>query len=103
MRPGATQERCHFFLSYAHSAPLSADVRPDTDTDTWVRRCFEDLSGEVGRLLSRDPRGVGFVDYLAEPGADWKAVQTEMLGRAEVFVPLYSPGYFNKSWPMRER
>ncbi|GAA2597249.1 hypothetical protein GCM10010435_90670 [Winogradskya consettensis] len=92
-----------FFLSYAHSAPLTDAGRRDTDTDYWVRRCFNDLSQEVARLLSTDPGRVGFVDYLVEPGADWKAMLTDSLGRAEVFVPLYSPGYFNKSWPLRER
>jgi FxsC-like protein len=96
-------DRCHFFLSYAHSAPLADGDRLDTDTDVWVRRCFEDLSAEVAGLLDADPRTVGFVDYLVQPGADWKAMLTDQLGRAEVFVALYSPGYVNKSWPMRER
>ena len=103
MNGAVTSARCHFFLSYAHSAPLNTSGRRDTDTDVWVRRCFEDLSRAVAGLLGARPAAVGFVDYLVEPGADWKAMLTDKLGAAEVFVPLYSPGYFNKSWPMRER
>ncbi|MEU8242562.1 TIR-like protein FxsC [Actinoplanes missouriensis] len=92
-----------FFLSYAHSAPLTTSGRRDTDTDVWVRRCFEDLSRAVADRTGAEPADVGFADYLLEPGTDWKALITEQLARAAVFVPLYSPGYFNKSWPMRER
>lgn len=103
MNAAAKSGRCRFFLSYAHSAPLNTSGRRDTDTDVWVRTCFEKLSEAVGGLLGADPAQVGFVDYLVEPGTDWKAMLTDRLGTAEVFVPLYSPGYFNKSWPMRER
>jgi FxsC-like protein len=103
MSPADSYDRCHFFLSYAHSEPLTNGGRRDTDTDHWVSRCYDDLSAEVARLLGADPQRVGFVDYLAPTGADWKDVLTEKLGVAQVFVPLYSPGYFNKSWPIRER
>lgn len=103
MSPAAADDHCHFFLSYAHSAPLSESEHIAQDTDRWVRQCFEDLSTEVAGILGEDPGTVGFADYLAEPGADGKAVLSEKLGLTRVFVPLYSPGYFNKSWPMRER
>ncbi|GLY00194.1 MULTISPECIES: TIR-like protein FxsC [Actinoplanes] len=91
-----------FFLSYAHSVPLS-DRRGTDDTDIWVRRCFDDLKREVTALTGAPSADTGFVDYQAGPGADWKAMLDEQLGRADVFVPLYSPGYFNKSWPQQER
>lgn len=96
-----TPDRCYFFLSYAKSAPGTSSG--NRDTDIWVRSCFDDLSAAVGRLLGRDPAAVGFVDDLLAPGTTSKATIAEQLGRAEVFVPLYSPGYFLKSWPMRER
>jgi hypothetical protein len=97
----ATTARCRFFLSYAHSDPLNTSG--NRDTDVWVRSCFDDLAAAVGALVGEDPATVGFADYLLAPGTDSKARLTEQLGRAEVFVPLYSPGYFIKSWPMRER
>jgi hypothetical protein len=94
-------DRCRFFLSYAKSAPGTSSGH--RDTDIWVRNCFDDLSTAVARQLGTDPASVGFVDDLLAPGATSKATIAEQLGRAEVFVPLYSPGYFLKSWPMRER
>ncbi|MEU4161499.1 TIR-like protein FxsC [Actinoplanes sp. NPDC026670] len=94
-------DRCRFFLSYAKSAPGTSPG--NRDTDIWVRNCFDDLSTAVARQLGADPATVGFVDDLLAPGATSKATIAEQLGRAEVFVPLYSPGYFLKSWPMRER
>ncbi|WP_433076347.1 TIR-like protein FxsC [Dactylosporangium sp. CA-052675] len=102
MSPAPPQRRCWFFLSYAHSQPLPG--REETDTDGNVRTLFGDLSAEVARLVGAEPgTRVGFFAALAEPGSDWKARQGEMLAQADVFVALYSPNYFNKSWPMRER
>src|SRR4051812_44361657 len=103
MNAATASARCLFFLSYAHSAPLATMGDTNSDADVWVRRCFADLSEAVAGLLGADPATVGFVDYLVEPGTDLKAMLTEKLGKAEVFVPLYSPGYFNKAWPIRER
>ncbi|WP_433789140.1 TIR-like protein FxsC [Actinoplanes sp. CA-252034] len=100
MNPSVT-DRCRFFLSYAKSAPGTSPGH--RDTDIWVRNCFDDLSAAVARLVGADPVTVGFVDDLLAPGATSKATIAERLGRAEVFVPLYSPGYFLKSWPIRER
>lgn len=90
----------YFFLSYAHSAPV--EFQPETP-DYWVQRVFEDLS-EAVRQAARLGRGenVGFFDGLLEPGADWDEQAAEMLGQAQVFVPLYSTRYFSMSWPGRE-
>src|SRR6185312_5509288 len=46
---------------------------------------------------------IGFYDQQIPSGADLKAWLSTALGSTEVFVPLYSPGYFRKSWPMREQ
>jgi len=45
---------------------------------------------------------IGFFDQQIPPGASMKAQLCDALDHAEMFVPLYSPGYFSKSWPMRE-
>lgn len=92
----------YFFLSYAHSGPSSEGAVRTTDSE--VRRFFVDLSLEVAEragLAGAD--SAGFLDQNLPLGADWNAAITNALGRAQVFVPLYSPSYFNKSWPKRER
>lgn len=92
----------YFFLSYAHSAPPTEEM--STDTDHWVRVFYRDLADEVRRWAQPSAGlGGGFFDDLLKPGSDWNAVLGDALGAAEVFVALYSPGYFSKSWPMRER
>jgi FxsC-like protein len=94
--------RYYFYLSYGHSVRLRADDRPDTDH--WAGRLFTDLSAEVARLAGVDPATpVGYYDDLVRPMSDWKAELTGVLSSTDVFVALYSPGYFNKSWPLRER
>ncbi len=94
--------RYHFYLSYAHSAPLGADAPPDTDHSVGV--LFKDLSREVADLLGADRASpAGYYDDTVVPGAGWKATLGAVLGATDVFVALYSPGYFTKSWPRRER
>lgn len=98
--PDAT--RYYFYLSYAHSAPLVADALPDSDH--WVGILFKDLSREVAALVGAPGGGpVGYFDDLVRPGADWKTALAGVLGATDVFVALYSPGYFNKAWPLQER
>ncbi|MEH0937929.1 TIR-like protein FxsC [Micromonospora psammae] len=92
----------YFFLSYAHSVPLSAAARPDTDF--WVTRFFQDLGTAVRDGASRTGElDVGFFDGLVNPGADLKQTLTEALSLAHVFVPLYSPNYFRNAWAVGER
>jgi FxsC-like protein len=94
--------RYYFYLSYAHSAPLVADSLPDSDH--WVGILFKDLSREVAAMVgARGGNPVGYFDDLVRPGADWKTELAGVLGATDVFVALYSPGYFNKSWPLQER
>ncbi|MGI9002598.1 MAG: TIR-like protein FxsC [Pseudonocardia sp.] len=92
----------YFFLSYAHSAPTSERVRSDSDPSVGV--FFEDLATAVAaRAKPAEGMEIGFFDQQIPPGVDMKAQLSDALGAAEVFVPLYSPGYFAKSWPMREQ
>ncbi|MEU6072863.1 TIR-like protein FxsC [Micromonospora sp. NPDC047074] len=92
----------YFFLSYAHSVPLSAASRPDTDY--WVSRFFQDLTAAVRRGATRaGDLDAGFFDGLVSPGADLRQTLTDALSLAHVFVPLHSPNYFRNAWALGER
>ena len=91
----------YFFLSYAHSVPLSAAARPDTDY--WVTRFFQDLHAAVQRGARHGDLEIGFFDGLVAPGADLRQSLTDALSVAHVFVPLYSPNYFSNAWAVGER
>jgi FxsC-like protein len=102
----------YFFLSYAHLPPISGPVGPAGNTDYWVQTFFGDLRDEVARLARADggragsryaSMSFGFYDALLPPGSDWRLQLAGALGVAEVFVPLYSPGYVNRTWPRGER
>jgi FxsC-like protein len=93
--------RSYFFLSYAHSPPLEGDGQ--TDPDEHVRRFFNDLTEAVRSHAAPDSELIpGLFDQDFPVGPDWKESFSRALGAAEVFVPLYSPGYFTRSWPGRE-
>jgi hypothetical protein len=100
----------YFYLSYAHSPPLAGSSPPPArrrqdagPPDENVRGFFQDLSQAVDRRASAD-RGLapGFIDLQVPAGPGWKDALVRALGEAEVFVPLYSPGYLSRSWPGRE-
>jgi FxsC-like protein len=91
----------YFFLSYARSAPLAGDTQAAPDEH--VRQFFDDLTDAVSSRASEDSGLIpGFFDQDLPVGSDWKESLNRALGAAEVFVPLYSPGYFASSWPGRE-
>jgi FxsC-like protein len=91
----------YFFLSYAHSAPLSDSAR--TEPDQWVSNFFRGLSEAVKRRAAPAAGRVsGFFDQEIPVGSNWKASLTRALSVAQVFVPLYSPSYFAQSLPGRE-
>jgi len=95
------QERSYFYLSYAHSPPLAGDLQEDPDE--YVRQFFDDLTDAVSNHASPGSGLIpGFFDQDIPVGSDWKESLSRALGAAEVFVPLYSPGYFARSWPGRE-
>lgn len=97
-----TQYGLYFFLSYAHLA-TSAELT-GTSSDPSVAKFFADLRDAV---IDRSSTGHGlriaFFDQEIPTLSDLKSSLSEALGRAEVFVPLYSPKYFELPWPMRER
>jgi FxsC-like protein len=100
-RNGSGRRPSYFFLSYAHSPPLAGSA--PAPPDEWVRTFFRDLTGAVQDHASQQSRITpGFYDQEIRPGPDWKAALTEALSTAEVFVPLYSPGYLTRSLPGRE-
>ena len=92
----------YFFLSYAHSAPSAS--RFDAEADPSISAFFYDLQAAVLCLArpARDMR-IGFFDQQIPPGTEIKTHLSHALGVAEVFVPLYSPAYFARSWPQREQ
>ncbi|MEH1167720.1 TIR-like protein FxsC [Micromonospora sp. CPCC 205539] len=99
---GAGGPETYFFLSYAHSVPLSDAARPDTDY--WVSRFFQELAVAVRRRATRAGEiEVGFFDGQVSLGADLKQALTDALSVAHVFVPLYSPNYFRNAWALGER
>jgi FxsC-like protein len=99
-RTGTGQRGNYFYLSYAQSPPLAGTVQ--AGPDQWVREFYRDLAVAVREQASPDSDlGPGLYDQEI-PLDSWRASLTEALSRAEVFVPLYSPGYFARSWPGRE-
>jgi hypothetical protein len=93
----------YFYLSYAHSPPLAGSRLGASTPDEWVREFFEDLSLAVSQRASAvHSLAPGFIDLKILPGQEWKETLVQALGEAEVFVPLYSPGYLSRSWPGRE-
>jgi FxsC-like protein len=91
----------YFFLSYAHSPPTTEGV---SDTDHWVTAFFHDLCEAVKAHAASDTGwDIGFYDDLLPPGSNWKARLADALSAAQVFVPLYSPAYLSRSWPLKER
>jgi FxsC-like protein len=100
-RPDGQRPATYFFLSHAHSAPTLAGG----DSDRWVETFHMDLGRHVSETArpGTDPESVGFYDGALRPGADWRAARAAALGAAEVFVPLYSPAYFQRSATLGER
>ncbi|MFE7871018.1 TIR-like protein FxsC [Micromonospora humida] len=99
---GTPGQETYFFLSYAHSVPLSDAARPDTDY--WVGKFFQDLAKSVREHPRRTVEiEAGFFDGQVVPGADLRRTLTDALSLAHVFVPLYSPNYFRNAWALGER
>lgn len=101
MRESLSIGYLYFFLSYAHSDPLAG--YPDANPDKLVGEFFGDLVDAVRRHASPRPGFVpGFYDQEIPVASDWKVSLSRALSTAQVFVPLYSPGYLAKSLPGRE-
>ncbi|WP_433384632.1 hypothetical protein ACQPZX_24135 [Actinoplanes sp. CA-142083] len=85
-----------YYLSYGHAPRLRHEDRPDIDH--WAGILHTALTTEVAAL------GVpgGYYDDLSAPLDDWRGSLKRALSVSDVFVALYSPGYFAKAWPLRE-
>lgn len=90
----------YFFLSYASTPPSRQDSH--ADADGIVDDFFRDLSAAVGRLRGLPELDIGFCDRTLAAGVNRQARILSALGRAEVFVPLYSPRYFTSISAGRE-
>ncbi|MBV2152444.1 TIR-like protein FxsC [Kitasatospora sp. SUK 42] len=88
------EARPYFFLSYAHTP--KAGARGAGDPNHWVRQLYRDLCEAVLQLTTV-PAGVpvGFMDESMHQGELWADRLSGELSTCRVFVPLYSPRYFN--------
>lgn len=88
-----------FFFSYA---------RNDAQ-DPYLRKFFNELSTEIGLRLAIEAKDAGFIDVSLPPGSSWAAATSQALATCKVFIPVYSPsffqsGYCGKEWScFRER
>jgi hypothetical protein len=79
----------YFFLSYAHTPTKDRD-----DSDRWVYQLYNDLCKDIVAILMISPEAVGFMDRDMQRGPDWSRRICDALASCRVFVPLYSPRYF---------
>ncbi|MFE4973441.1 TIR-like protein FxsC [Kitasatospora sp. NPDC056651] len=88
------EARPYFFLSYAHTP--KAGARGASDPNHWVRQLYRDLCEAVLQLTTvPDGVAVGFMDESMHQGELWAERLSGELATCRVFVPLYSPRYFN--------
>ncbi|MFJ4828776.1 TIR-like protein FxsC [Streptomyces sp. NPDC088747] len=85
--------RPYFYLSYAHT-PKHGTGGPDPDM--WVERLYDDLCHHVMAMTDL-PAGAaaGFMDRQIPSGEGWSERLGEVLATCRVFVPLFSPRYFD--------
>ncbi|HUJ06092.1 MAG TPA: TIR-like protein FxsC [Streptosporangiaceae bacterium] len=88
---GPVSEAPYFFLSYARTPKM-----PDEhgDPDRWIAKLYGDLCRHVVMLTSGRSAEVGFMDRGMRVGAQWPSRLAHALACCRVFVPLYSPRYF---------
>lgn len=87
-----TPHRHLFFLSYAHTPRVEERT---ADPDWAVRKFFEDLCAEIVKISKLKPAEVGFMDRRMDVGVEWPVELSSALAHCQVFVPLYSPRYFD--------
>ncbi|MER6304268.1 TIR-like protein FxsC [Kitasatospora sp. NPDC001539] len=94
---GEGDSRPYFFLSYARSYDRTPRRRlSSADPDRWVLRLFDDLCDAVQALTDADG-AIGFMDRSTGQDDQWTEQLSRELARCRVFVPLYSPRYFNSA------
>ncbi len=88
---GTVGEAPYFFLSYAHTPKMPDD---HGDPDKWIAKLYGDLCRNVVQFASSTSGAVGFMDREMRAGTHWPNRLAQALSYCRVFVPLYSPRYF---------
>jgi FxsC-like protein len=88
-------DRPYFFLSYARTP--KRDPSDKEDPDRWVYKLYRDLCAIILQMTAARPEEAGFMDRENKLGAEWSPELMGALQRCKVFVPLYSPRYFESS------
>jgi hypothetical protein len=85
-----------FFLSYGRFHAHEKDEQPDP----YVKKFFDDLVAEIGRLSAdHTPGEVGFLDvHSLKLGDNFGQGIREALGNCKAFVALYSDHYFKSDY-----
>lgn len=81
----------YFFLSYARIP--KQDPNDSKDPNAWVHKLYADLCSDILHLAS-GPGPAGFMDQETRLGSGWPDQLAQALASCRVFVPLYSPRYF---------
>ncbi|MBO3752239.1 toll/interleukin-1 receptor domain-containing protein [Streptosporangiaceae bacterium NEAU-GS5] len=86
----------YFFLSYSRfpSDPPQWGVRGLGDPNQQVEKLHRTLRRHVIHMTSAGVDDAGFMDRALRIGEDWQATLSHRLSTCRVFVPLYSPRYF---------
>jgi FxsC-like protein len=99
--PGAGERQPYFFLSYAPTPRLAGE--DPQGPDMLATEFFRDLCARVQRAAGLPPHTeVGHYGPDLPPGERWQARVGQALGACRVFVPLYSPRYFDSPTCGRE-
>jgi FxsC-like protein len=93
-------DRPYFFLSYARTP--KRDPADRDDPDRWVYKLYRDLCEEILQMTDARPEEAGFMDRENKIGAQWSPELISALANCRVFVPLYSPRYFESDSCGRE-
>ncbi|ETK31615.1 TIR-like protein FxsC [Microbispora sp. ATCC PTA-5024] len=83
--------RPYFFFSYAHMPRIDASVG---DPNLWVGKLFQRLCEHIINLTQVPPEAAGYMDRELRIGDNWPEALSSNLSACRVFVPLYSPRYF---------
>lgn len=83
--------RPYFFLSYAHIPRSDPSVK---DPNFWVTKFFRTLCEHIVHLTQASPDEAGYMDRELQIGDNWPEELSRKLSTCRVFVPLYSPRYF---------
>jgi FxsC-like protein len=90
--PSAVGAGPYFFLSYARTPRRDPNDR--SDPDQWVHKLYRDLCEVILTITDAPPELAGFMDRGNRLGTGSPFEHAQALATCRVFVPLYSPRYF---------